>query len=486
MEKFKSSAEYQDQSCYSLMPFHFSRFNGGYFISNDFGEWEVLTSSQLKDLVHKRIDHTSKLYRKLKSKSFLYNGQAMLGLEILASKLKTKKEFILNFSKLHIFCMTLRCNHSCIYCQVTRKSENADKHTYDMSDEVLTKSIDVMLQCPSKAITMEFQGGESLLAIEQVKKAVQITKQKNEAIGKDITYVICTNLAHVTLETLEFFKEHNINISTSLDGPSFLHNHNRVTSGGNSYEKIKESFRLARAVLGKDCLSALMTTTKMSLEYPREIVDEYVASGLNNIFIRELNPYGFADKAASKVGYSTEEFLAFYKEVLDYIIQINLSGTFFVESFTGLILKKLLTPWAIGFVDLQSPTGTGFNVTVYNYNGNVYPSDESRMLAEMDDDTFLLGNVIKDDYQSLFFGEGMQLVASAALNESLTGCSDCAFSPFCGAEPVRRHQTQGDVIGHRPTDAYCHRNREIIKHVISLWIHSDTRVKDILMSWIRG
>lgn len=51
MEKFKSPSEYKDQSGYSLMPFHFSKLNGDYFISNDFGEWEVLTPVQLKDLV---------------------------------------------------------------------------------------------------------------------------------------------------------------------------------------------------------------------------------------------------------------------------------------------------------------------------------------------------------------------------------------------------------------------------------------------------
>lgn len=56
MEKFKSPSEYKDQSGYSLMPFHFSKLNGDYFISNDFGEWEVLTPVQLKDLVYKRID----------------------------------------------------------------------------------------------------------------------------------------------------------------------------------------------------------------------------------------------------------------------------------------------------------------------------------------------------------------------------------------------------------------------------------------------
>lgn len=486
MARFEPLSNYIDSPDYNLMPFRMSKLDDNYLISNDFGEWEILSSEQLRDLISKKIKSTTQLYRKLKSKNFLYSGNIVLGLEILASKFKTKKEFITDFSKLHIFCMTLRCNHSCIYCQVSRKSENADINRYDMSDEVLSKSIDIMMQSPSKSVTMEFQGGESLLSIEQVKKAVLLAKEKNIHFNKDITFVICTNLVNVTKNTLVFFKEHKIQISTSLDGPSFLHNHNRATSGGNSYKKVIASFALAREVLGDDCLSALMTTTRESLKYPKEIIDEYVNCGFHNIFIRELNPYGFAEKAAKKISYSTDEFISFYKEMLDYIIQLNMSGVHFEESFAGLILKKLLTPWAIGFVDLQSPTGTGFNVTLYNYDGNVYPSDESRMIAETGNDTFVLGNVLQDNYKDLFFGESMQLIASAALNEALPGCSDCAYAPFCGAEPVRRHQLQNDVVGHRPSDTYCKKNQAIIKHIINLWTQGDDDTKEILASWIRN
>ncbi|WP_305463350.1 hypothetical protein [Photobacterium leiognathi] len=251
-------------------------------------------------------------------------------------------------------------------------------------------------------------------------------------------------------------------------------------------KKVIRSFDMVRELYGELRLSALMTTTKESLNYPKEIIDEYVRQGLHQVFIRELNPYGFAEKAARKIGYTTDEFLQFYKEMLDYIIEINKKGIPFEECFAGLILRKLMTPWSIGFVDLQSPTGTGFNVTLYNYNGKVYPSDESRMMAETGDDTFCLGNVLTDSYEQLFFGEPMQLIASAALNEALPACSDCAYAPFCGSEPVRRLQTQGDVVGHRPTDSYCYRNKAIIQHIINLWLNGDAETKAIMLRWMRG
>ena len=49
-------------------------------------------------------------------------------------------------------------------------------------------------------------------------------------------------------------------------------------------------------------------------------------------------------------------------------------------------------------MDLTSPAGIGIGGLVYNYDGNIYASDEGRMLAEMKDNTFLLGTV-DDSYE---------------------------------------------------------------------------------------
>jgi len=44
---------------------------------------------------------------------------------------------------------------------------------------------------------------------------------------------------------------------------------------------------------------------------------------------------------------------------------------------------------------MQSPAGEAWSVLVYNYDGDVYASDESRMLAEMRDWTFRSGTCIR-------------------------------------------------------------------------------------------
>jgi len=197
-----------------------------------------------------------------------------------------------------------------------------------------------------------------------------------------------------------------------------------------------------------------------------------------------LNPFGFAVKSAGAIGYDVNDFIRFYKAILDYIVKVNRNGRTFSEAYASMILTKILTPWPIGFVDLQSPSGAGVGVVLYNYDGNVYASDEARMLAEVGDYTFRLGNVLEDDYDGIFFGETMQRIAAASCNEALAGCADCAYQTYCGADPVRHYRTQRDIFGNRAGSGYCQKNMAIIKHLFDMVINADKDLERIFWAWI--
>ena len=107
------------------------------------------------------------------------------------------------------------------------------------------------------------------------------------------------------------------------------------------------------------------------------------------------------------------------------------------------------------------------------------------MLAEVNDYTFRLGNVMEDSYRDIFFGETMQAIASASCNEALAGCSDCAYQSFCGADPVRHWATQKTIFGNRGVgDSFCKRNMGIIKHMINLVENADKDNERIFWAWI--
>jgi His-Xaa-Ser system radical SAM maturase HxsB len=262
-----------------------------------------------------------------------------------------------------------------------------------------------------------------------------------------------------------------------------VHNANRPRPDRDSYEITIRNLERARGILGHDRVSAVMTTTQLSLSHPREIVDEYVRQGFDAIFLRPISPYGFAVRTGEVLKYQTDQFLAFFKDSLDHIIEINRSGVDFLEVYSQILLTKMLTPFSTGYVDLQSPTGAGIGAVAYNYDGDVYASDEARMLAEMGDRSLRLGNVHADSFEEIFGGETLQALVNGSILETLPGCAECAFVPYCGADPVFNYRTQGDIIGHRPTSAFCAKNMGILRHLFELLRGDDPFVRELLVSW---
>lgn len=351
-----------------------------------------------------------------------------------------------------------------------------------MSEEDLLKSIDLMYKSPSPHVTMEFQGGEPTLVSDLIMKGILYSEEKKLLTDKKVTYVICTNSVNVPANLLDFCSNYNVVFSTSLDGPEWLHNTNRGKT--DSYEKVIAGIKRVREAIGDYKVSALMTTSELSLSYPKEIVNAYRANGFNSMFIRSLNPYGLAKDNEDWPLYF-DRFIDFYKEALEYIIEINKSGETFIEELTTMILKKILTPFPIGFVDLQSPSGIVNGVVVYNYDGYVYASDESRMLAENGDYTFRLGK-ITDSYEDIFYGKRVQGLSRVWATEYVAGCSDCAYQSICGADPVRNYSTQGDEYGYRPESTLCKKNKAIIEHVFTLLDTRREELMPIFQRWITG
>lgn len=482
---FKIQAYGGAATTYDLFPFRFLQLNATEeLLVNDVGEYVIASRGTARAILQRQLEFGSGLYKTLKAKQFIYDTDSDPLRDVLAVKYRTKKSFMNGFTKLHIFVITLRCDHSCHYCQVSR--QNTNESTFDMSRTTAEKSVAMMMSVPNKNITLEFQGGEPLLAFDTIKMIVPLAKEKALEHGKNLEIVIVSNLANLTDDMLDYLKLHDIRLSTSLDGPAFLHNKNRPRPGNNSHELMIQNLGKARDALGRGNVSAMMTTTRLSLDYPIEIIDEYVSHGFRSIFLRPLSPYGFAVKSKHKTGYEMDRFLSFYKTGLEYLLELNKRGVAISEFYTTMLLTKILTPYATSYVDLQSPAGAGTSVLVYNYDGMLYATDESRMLAEMKDTTFQLGSVHEMSHRDLVTGEAYRNLMSASINESLPGCVDCALQPYCGADPVFHHATQGDPFGHRPTSAFCHRNMEVMKHLFNLLEHGDNDTRRILSGWISG
>lgn len=465
---------------WQLLPFRFHRIGDRVLLTNMVGEHVFLTSTEFDEIAEDRLPADSRLVRKLRAKQMIRQPGDMAPLDLLALKTRTRYRRLPSFTGLHMFVVSLRCEHSCPYCQVSRQS--SDKTRYDMSEETAIAALALTFRSPSPQLKIEFQGGEPLLHFELIRTIVLEAERLNDRHRRELLFVIATNLALLDDQILDFCAEHDIYLSTSLDGPPDLHNKNRPRPGHNSWELAVEGITRVRETLGRDRVAALMTTTKASLERPREIIDTYVEQGFHEIFLRPLSPYGFAVRSNSFSAYDVERWLDFYREGLDYILELNAQGVDFAERYASIMLKKMLTNDDPGYVDLTSPSGIGIGALVYNYDGDVYASDEGRMLAEMGDQTFRLGNVHDDSYEELILSEALLEPLEHSIALSAPMCSDCAFEPYCGADPVYHYATSGDFVGRKPLSGFCRRNMTIAQLLLTRY-EADAAVRAIFLDW---
>jgi uncharacterized protein len=465
---------------WQLLPLRFHRLDTDCVVlTNLVGEHVFVTPDELCAVADGTCADQEVLAR-LRAAHLIQVPGETLPAELLAIKLRTRMLRLPDSTGLHIFVVTLRCEHTCRYCQVSRQS--AAKSEFDMTEETARQALELAFRSPSPQLKIEFQGGEPLLNFPLVRWITAEAKRMNSDHGKDLAFVIATNLALLDEEILNFCAEEDVYLSTSLDGPQDLHNGNRRRPGQDSWQQAVAGIRRVQDRLGADRVSALMTTTEASLDRAAEIIDSYADLGLRGVFLRPISPYGFALRGRGGAKYDVSRWLQFYTAGFDRIIELNRQGIPMVEMHASIIAKKMLTNTDPGYVDLTSPAGIGIGALVYNYDGDVYASDEGRMLAEMGDRTFRLGNVHDSSYADIMLSDGLlsPLMESIALSAPM--CATCAFEPYCGADPVFHHATAGDFTGHKALSAFCQRNTGLFTLLLRR-MRDDPYTRDLLRRW---
>jgi His-Xaa-Ser system radical SAM maturase HxsB len=329
----------------------------------------------------------------------------------------------------------------CVYCHASSKCAGDDG--YDMSLETARKTVDFIFQTPSKGVTIEFQGGEPLMNFEVLKYIVDYAKEVNNSFKKDLRFSIVTNLTLMDDEKLDFLLKTGVSICTSLDGPVTINKKNRIFLGD---EKIEYWIR---KINEKSKINALPTITKNNIGYWKEVIDEYVRLGLNNIHLRFLNNLGYAKDMWSKISYSAEDFVDMWVKSMDYIFELNKKGIDMKERMALIISSKLLMNKEPNYSELRSPCGAIIGQIAYNYDGFIYTCDEARMLGE---EIFRVGSVNQDMKSVVHSDKSCNIIASAC-NDFF--CYSCVFSPYCGICPVCNYVEQGSVVGKIPQTDRC-------------------------------
>ena len=447
-------------------------------LTNEQGRYILLGKRDFLNLVNKRYDLLSKeILQTLKDRFFIYDIDEDVFIEKVANAYRDNKQYLFSATSLHIFVMTNACNMCCVYCQA---QDSAQEKKGKMQEMTAKAAVDIALQSPNEYLTFEFQGGEPLLNFETIKYIVEYSEQNKN--HKQIQYSLVTNTLLLNEEMIQFFKKYDVSISTSLDGCKEVHNSNRPKiDGDGTYDYVSRNIKwLQRNDIQ---VGAIETTTKISLKNAEKIIETYHNLGLNHLFIRPLTPLGYAKEHWAEIGYEPEEFLKFYKQCILILLEHYRNGIRMSEGHARIFLKKILTGYSENYMELRSPCGAGIGQMAYYYDGNIYTCDEGRMVAEMGDQMFCLGNVNYSTYDDLMENRVCKVTCQASVLESLPGCCDCVYHPYCGVCPVISYASDNSIYTRESNVYRCKIYKGILDILFEILLE-EPGAEDILKAWI--
>jgi len=466
--------------------FRFKRFDSQRFlITNDAWKFEFLSNDEFVKFSSWENLESLEKYDELLKKWFIKDKDYESKMIWSVSQ---KNHFVWEWATLHMIVVTLRCNHKCKYCHAAVAPMSAKE--FDMTQETAKKTVDTIFYTNSPSLTIEFQWWEALVNYDVVKFIVKYSKERAYHLKKDLSLVMVSNLTLMSEEKLIWLLDEWVDICTSLDWDEVTHNNNRAWFDWNSFEKV--TYWMKRLEEDKQKRSmwkvwALLTLTKETLPKYKEIIDKYVEIWQDWIFLRWLNPYGFAAAQKDTLAYEEEDWMNFYKKSLDYIIELNKKWTFFRESITSVYLRKIFSPVDPAFMDIRSPSWVAVWWIAYNYDGKIYASDESRMLWRMWDDSFLMSEwkwTWKENYLEMSNSDVLKASIQSSVLDWIPWINEHPYKPYIWVDIIHNYKVNWNLYCPMKKDEKVQMQINILDYIFEKLRNPED--KKILMTWVES
>lgn len=350
---------------------------------------------------------------------------------------------------------TLRCNLRCDYCQVSRVAETA--RGFDWNDTLLEQTVAFIAENAGPTPTLEFQGGEPLLRLD----AIIELRDRIVASGRRPKVVICTNLQDVSAAAWDFLAEPDILVSSSFDGTWETHDYHR-TRGADALSEFRSNLLRAMEVLGPNKVSLTSTIDPTKAPAPEVIFREMRELGVATMFVRPVNFQGFARKAFSG-SRQDDAWDHYYLAFLDALVQHNLSEEAALsEYYFSYILRRILDPRRQEHVDLRNPNPLGVDYVVIGEKGDIFPTDEARMLFRTGQIDLRIGHVSAGINSDI-----VEQLNQFSDNREDPDCAACVYQAVCGRDLVDDLSRYGRIDTPRLETRHCQRHLAIFDHVMS-------------------
>lgn len=298
--------------------------------------------------------------------------------------------------------LTTDCNFKCSYCYEDYKDH------LSLNEKTLVKSLEFIMNYGDRGkILLDFLGGEPLLKMNLIYKAVDYIKQHYP--DRTVKYYITTNGSLMNDDFIFFMKEYAFTVRLSFDGNKKTHDLNRASKDGIScHEKILENIHKVKE--SGIQYSVRMTITKNTIPFMFENIQYLHEQGLNNIcMIMDVN-LELADELFETFRYQVEEITKYY------ILQYEKNNKFSIDQFDGKMLNFLCD-----FGNCFSMCDAGLSNFKLMPDGAIYPC--GFLTSEQQ---YKIGSI----QEGVNVNKARNLVTSSFDRHNLK-CNGCSIRDFC-------------------------------------------------------
>ncbi len=344
----------------------------------------------------------------------------------------------------------MRC-HYCFYADEVKKRPDKPQTVMPIqtAENLIRKALEYV---ENGHCTFGFQGGEpTLRGISFFKSFIQLVNKYNTRPAL-INYCLQTNGLLIDEEWAGFLRENQFLVGLSIDGPSEVHNENRIDATGNgTYNRVVKTAKLLeKKGVQFNTLTVVTARTARSVDSiynffmkNRLLYQQYIPC-LDPIFeLRGKNPYSL----------TPEQYGDFLIRLFDRWYADRNSGRFiyihYFESLAGMLLGY--PPGSCGLIGKCSAQN------VIEANGSVYPCDFYCL------DDYKIGDINSDSFYDFDRNRVAFIKQSYG---GLSKCSTCKFGNICHGGCRRDRQT---VLGIEE-NYFCDSYKRFFEHALPLMI----------------
>jgi len=408
---------------FELLPFTKLKTSEGYIIiSNENGTWMHVDSNILKRIENKNFDENIAL--RLFSRGFLKINDVSRVIDG-----GSKYNFEPNFIEVDL---TQQCTLRCKYCYAS--AGDGEK----MSDDVLERVGDVLIELPVNMLCLQPSGGEPLLEWSRFKRLLD--RVKNEREDLEIRINLETNGTEIDYQMAKELFEYGVNVGISIDGRPEEHNITRPYPNDKpSYDDVVKGIN-ALYDAGYEKISSITILNKINVKDPEGLVKHLVID-LGLTYPR-FNPLLLKGRAIQnkELALTTDEFLKAKKRIFLSMVKLKKEG--YLQTIPDDYFINVTTMYRKNLCLSRGCSG-GFRILSISVEGDIYPC--VRLMSP----EFCLGNVktsnLKDAYENFI----RKFPSRNA--ETFEDCKTCSWKAFCNAGcPGESLHTYGSIMYKTP------------------------------------